>query len=93
VEDISMLMINGKRYVQKCKRLISEKRGSSVQWLNFYVMYCQTTRRNVTLKHKYNNPTQQQIPTMITPKCESSDDDAKTIDLRELEKTPQFQDR
>jgi hypothetical protein len=34
-----------------------------------------------------------EIPPVVTLRRESSDDDAETIDLRELDETPKFQDR
>jgi hypothetical protein len=93
VVDISILTLNGYRYVQKCERLICEKNNYYVEWLNFCVKYCQTTRRNVSLKQLQQSDTPTEIPPVVTPKRESSDDDAETIGLRELEKTPQFQDK
>jgi hypothetical protein len=44
------------------------------------------------LKPKYNNLLHRQIPNMVTLKHDSSNDD-EIIDLQELDKTPQFQDR
>jgi hypothetical protein len=41
----------------------------------------------------YQSVTQTAIPPMGSRKRDSSSDDAETIDLRELDKTPQFQDR
>jgi hypothetical protein len=48
-------------------------------------------RQPKTQVQQSDTPTE--IPLVVTPKRESRDDDAETIDLRELDKTPQFQDR